>query len=212
MVPAACNSARRFPVSCFRRRSPRGSTASRSSRRCRIALGRIRTCTEKVRATVSGLVCFPPTNDDPFFCSSNRNYERRWGVSCSSAATDTDTEFGGCCSGFFSCRIACRITFKTGLSITCLACSHLDALMVIFITHHSLHFISQKLEYPRTLQLCHTSYIKVSKHALGDRDNQIETSSHVPSAPLETFLNSFWPKDQNFILRRLIDFCMHNIK
>jgi hypothetical protein len=48
-APAGCNSARRFRVSCFRSRNPRGSIVSRSSRRCRIALGRIRTCTVKVR-------------------------------------------------------------------------------------------------------------------------------------------------------------------
>src|SRR5438105_12085384 len=35
MVHAACSSAKRFPASYFRRRSPRESIASKSSRRCR---------------------------------------------------------------------------------------------------------------------------------------------------------------------------------
>ena len=49
MVHAACSSAKRFPASCFRRRSPRGSIVSKSSRRCRIASERTRMSTERVR-------------------------------------------------------------------------------------------------------------------------------------------------------------------
>src|SRR6266850_5480092 len=49
MVPAVCNSARHFRVSYFRRRNPRELTVSKSSRRCRIASGRTRMFTERVR-------------------------------------------------------------------------------------------------------------------------------------------------------------------
>ena len=55
MVLVACSSARRFPASCFRRRSPRGLIALKSSRRCKIASGRTRMYTERVRSCPAGL-------------------------------------------------------------------------------------------------------------------------------------------------------------
>jgi hypothetical protein len=74
MVPAVCSSAKLFRVSCSRRKILKGSTVSKSSKRCRIASERIRMSTEKVRVTVRPIWLLSSQNN-----FEKRNYERRRG-------------------------------------------------------------------------------------------------------------------------------------
>jgi hypothetical protein len=66
MVPAVCNSAKLFHVSCSRRKNLKGLIASKSSRRCRIASERTRTSTEMVRLTICPI----------WLLSSQNNFEK----------------------------------------------------------------------------------------------------------------------------------------